>query len=170
MAIDFERILIIGGPGSGKSDLADYLAALTQAPLVRLDEIAFHDASPGSFKDPSDRGRRLKMVDGYSQQQRWVAEGVYFSWLGKSFREAQHIVVLMTPMHVRAHRIRERIYALPEPSRCHEQLSHLLAKNQEYDELFTSRIAGFLKPFEDKIRIFNGPGKARKHFKRLLNL
>lgn len=168
MDIGFNRIHVIGGPGSGKSELADYLSTLMMAPVIRLDEIAFLDAAQGSFNAPSERAIRLRKVEDYSEQPRWVAEGVYFSWLGKSFRNAQHIVVLMTPSHVRAHNIRKRILASPEHSRFHEQLSYLLSRNEEYDELFASRIAGFLRPFEDKIRIFTGPRKARKHFKRLL--
>lgn len=168
MDIGFDRIHIIGGPGSGKSELASYLSTLTMAPVIRLDEIAFLDAALGSFDAPSERAIRLRKVENYSEQPRWVAEGVYFSWLGKSFRNAQNIVVLMTPSHVRAHNIHQRILASPEPSTLQGQLSYLLSKNNEYDALFASRIAGFLRPFKDKIRVFTGPGKARKHFKRLL--
>ncbi|WP_124412263.1 hypothetical protein [Pseudomonas synxantha] len=163
-----ERIHIIGGPGSGKSELATRLSVLMPAPVVRLDEIAYNDAALGAFGSPTDRDLRLRRVDEYSQQSCWIAEGVYFSWLGKSFREAQHIILLQTPVHIRAHNIQQRLKALPDTATKQAHLEHLLRKNDEYDELFESRISGFLSPFEVKIRVFSGPGKACKHFKRLL--
>lgn len=162
-----DRIHIIGGPGSGKSELASRLYGLTKAPISRLDEIAYFDAAAGSFTNPRDRLSRIKLVNAYSCQPRWIAEGVYFSWLGKSFREAQHIVVLQTPFHLRAENIRQRHDARPAIGEA-GQLEYLLSKNREYDLLFESRIAGFLKPFSDKVSVFLGPGKAYKHFKRLL--
>jgi adenylate kinase family enzyme len=168
MSKSLNRLHIIGGPGSGKSELAARLAALIDAPTIQLDDIAFHGGASGRFDNPTTRVSRIKLVDEYSSEPRWIAEGVYFSWVGKSFREAHQIIVLKTPEHIRAHNIRQRMRARGKCISTADHLNYLLQKNCEYDLLFQERIAGFLIPFQDKVRVFSGSGKAYKHFQRVL--
>lgn len=164
--MQYNRIHIIGPAGSGKTELAARLSKLFGHPTLNLDCLAYTDAISGTFEQPRSRTERLASVENYSKLEYWIAEGAYFSWLGKSFKHAEIIVRLNPPSHIRAHNLRRR-HSSFNNNEVNTRLSHLLEQNSSFDALFNQRISGFLQPFNDKLKTFTGPGKAYKFFARL---
>ncbi|HEU5097960.1 MAG TPA: hypothetical protein VFU22_02875 [Roseiflexaceae bacterium] len=70
------RIHIIGGPGSGKTVLAQKLGATFGIPVYQLDEIAFE--GPEFTKRPLET--RLDDVRRIAAQHTWVTEGIFIGW------------------------------------------------------------------------------------------
>lgn len=98
-----ERILIIGGPGSGKSTLGRALAARLDLPVHELDLIA--RAGGGRAAMTSDEERRAD-VAAILASPRWVAEGVHLGWTQPLIEAAQLVVWLD---HVTARQSSQRI-------------------------------------------------------------
>jgi adenylate kinase family enzyme len=101
------KIHIIGGPGSGKSYLAAILSGKYSLPILDLDTI-FWDNRSSHYDIKADPLERNKVLDVFLEQKAWVVEGVYYSWLSSSFRKADVIIVLTTPVWLRALRIIRR--------------------------------------------------------------
>ncbi|WP_137804838.1 adenylate kinase [Pseudomonas sp. G(2018)] len=75
--MDLTRTLIIGNSGSGKSWLAERLAAHLKVPCVDLDSIHWL-SDEHSIARP--RGEALGMARIAASEERWVIEGVY-DWI-----------------------------------------------------------------------------------------
>jgi len=73
----FARTVIVGNGGSGKSWLAQRLAAALSASTVDLDEIHW---LPGGFNARREPSIAIEMVRAKAAEDRWVIEGVY-GWL-----------------------------------------------------------------------------------------
>ena len=69
-----KRVLVIGGPGTGKSTLARRLHAITGLPLFHLDRLYFR---PGWQKTPKDEWQRL-MAE-LAAREEWIMDGCYDS-------------------------------------------------------------------------------------------
>ena len=69
------KIHIIGGPGSGKSFLADRLSRQLGIPHYDLDDLQWDNAAGyGTKPDPPERDALLSQI---LQKEAWVIEGDY---------------------------------------------------------------------------------------------
>jgi adenylate kinase family enzyme len=84
------RILIVGGPGTGKTVLAQRLGSRLSAPVIGLDALAH---APGSSRT-LDLPERLTAVRAVAEQSRWVCEGVYLDWTDELAHRAEVVVWL----------------------------------------------------------------------------
>lgn len=148
------KIHIIGGPGSGKTTLAKIFARQLECDVLHLDSIAYCN---GDFGTPTDREYRLKEVSIFTKRERWVVEGVYFSWVGSSFKHCDKILFLSVDKYRRKLNILSKLSKRNHltSKQFEQQKERLLQSNEEFDELFDKRIYGFLKKFQDKIVVKN---------------
>lgn len=132
------RIHIIGGPGSGKSYFAGILSEKYSIPLLDLDTI-FWDNRFSHYGIKADPLERNKALDTFLEQNSWIVEGVYYAWLGSSFRKADLIIALTTSVWLRDVRIIKRFLMRKlglRPSKKKETfqgLVNLLKWNHGYD-------------------------------------
>jgi len=144
------KIHIIGGPGSGKTTLAKRFSRDLKCDTQHLDKIAYID---GDFDLPSSRAHRLNMVSQYTKNNNWVAEGVFFSWVGSSFKHSDLIVILDIDKDTRCENILSKLKNRAGLSNAQhtKHRERLLRSNELFDELLETRIRGFLKKFDHKV-------------------
>jgi len=85
-----ERILIVGGMGTGKTTLARRIAAASKVPLHHLDDLAYPEGT-GSSASPYDLRQAAVRI---AESPRWVAEGIHLGWTDPLLRAADVILWL----------------------------------------------------------------------------
>jgi cytidylate kinase len=105
------RVLIVGGPGTGKTTLGRSLASALGVPHTDLDRLAYEQPAPGApfwqwTQVPDDRRRAaaqaLAATDG------WVADGLFAGWTAPLRDAADTIVWLDLPAAVATWRVVRR--------------------------------------------------------------
>ena len=98
------KIHIIGGPGSGKSFLADNLSKQFDTPHYDLDDLQWDNVANdyGTKRNPQERDVLLNQI---LQKDDWIIEGVYFAWCKQCFEDADKIYVLDVPRYQCRYRI-----------------------------------------------------------------
>ena len=107
----------------------------------------------GDFENPTSREYRLNQLSRFTQEEHWIIEGVYFSWVGSSFKHCDKIIFLSLDKDLRKINILKRLSARKDLTieQLEKQKARLLKSNDNYDALFNKRISGFLEKFEKKI-------------------
>ncbi len=152
--LQYRKIHIIGGPGSGKTFSSTKLQALTNLNAYDLDKV-FWDQNKNAYVRSSEEHRAEKLSQVLSQEN-WIIEGVYYKWLADSFRDADLIVILNPPVLLRQWRIFKRFlkrkFILGQFRK--ESLSSFMEMylwNQKYDNDNMVRILDFLTEYNHKI-------------------
>ena len=101
------KIHIIGCSGSGKTYLAKQLSEKLNIPRFDLDDIQW-DNSTGGYGVKIPPEKRDSLLCGILQNDNWIIEGVYYSWVEKSFEDADKIYVLDVPKYLYKFRIVSR--------------------------------------------------------------
>lgn len=70
----FDRILIMGNGGAGKTWLARRLGECLHHPIIHLDDMHWE---PGRYGVARDRTLRNEMVQAVAEHDTWIMEGVY---------------------------------------------------------------------------------------------
>lgn len=95
------KVHIIGGPGSGKTTLAQQLAQVVAAPVYSLDEVAYENGA-GAKYPLATRHQKIQEILG---QPTWITEGVFLWWIEPLLAAATTIVWLDLPWPVAVWRI-----------------------------------------------------------------
>lgn len=92
------KILILGGPGSGKSTYAHKLAKRLCLPVFNLDDIFWQTENVKPFSQKRSEQERVALITHIlSQNESWIIEGVYTKeWVEPIYTEATHILYLNT--------------------------------------------------------------------------
>lgn len=101
--MSFQKIIVIGYPGSGKSTFARALQARTGLPLIYLDMLYWNPDKTTVSGDEFDR--RLEAV---LKTDRWIIDGNYNRTLKKRIRECDAVFFLDYPPSVCLDGIRAR--------------------------------------------------------------
>ena len=86
---EISRIAIIGGPGTGKSTLANNLGKELNLPIYHLDGI-HHLAN----WVPRDKEERDKIILEKTQEPKWIIDGTYKATLEERVKKADLIIFL----------------------------------------------------------------------------
>jgi adenylate kinase family enzyme len=143
------RIHLIGSTGSGKSYIAAILSRRLGTPTYDLDDLFWQRdaAAYGVRAEPAERDARLNAI---VQQDAWIIEGVYHSWLGPSFDRADLIVALTPYVLLRDVRVLRRFMLrklglVRSKRESMRDLWHLLRWNHRYDGDNYVRAMEFIK-------------------------
>lgn len=91
---DAKKILVLGGPGSGKSILSFNLGKALNIPVYHLDDIHIKHDITKSGKD-----KRNKEIIKILENNNWIMDGNYRSTLDKRIQKCDIIIFLDYPTH-----------------------------------------------------------------------
>ena len=101
------KIRIIGGSGSGKTTLARKLSKEYGISHYDLDELQW-DNTANDYGTKRDPGEREALLNEILKRDDWIIEGVYYSWCGQCFMDADRIFLLRVPRRTYRYRIIRR--------------------------------------------------------------
>ena len=125
----FQKILIIGSPGAGKSTFARKLSALSGLPLVHLD-LLWHNADRTCVPIEVFDAR----LDEVLKRKQWIIDGNYTRTMRKRLESCDTVFFLDYPLDVCLAGMESRI-GKPRPD--------MPWIEQEFDEEFRQYIIGF---------------------------
>ena len=149
----FHRIRLLGATGSGKSYLAKVIADTSDLVHINLDKLIYEHSPEGKIirKYPEqDRNNTLQKMLSHN---RWIVEGTYYqNWATSSFEQADLILILNIPRHIRYWRIIKRAiqyrYSLP-------RLIMHLKYSYRWEKKHKAKAFETLEPFLHKVREIN---------------
>jgi adenylate kinase family enzyme len=101
------KIHIIGGSGTGKTYLASMLSTKHNVPHYDLDDL-FWNNSANQYGVKTSIEKRDEMLSRILQNEDWIIEGVYYSWLTDSFEKADTVIILDISKSICKYRIIRR--------------------------------------------------------------
>jgi adenylate kinase family enzyme len=101
----FERVLIMGNGGSGKTWLAQRIGEQLRHAIVHLDDIHWE---PGRYGIARDRTLRDEMVMAGAGGQTWVMEGVYGQLVNMALSRATALIWLDLPIEACIANVKQR--------------------------------------------------------------
>ncbi len=149
------KIHIIGGPGSGKTYLAEKLSKELGIRHYDLDELQWDNRSDsyGTKREPDERDRLLADI---LNKNDWIIEGVYYAWCQQCFSDADKIYVLSVPRYKYRYRIirrfvRRKLGLEQGKKETLKSLSQLLKWADKYQQVNLVEIRKLLIPYSDKV-------------------
>lgn len=149
------KIHIIGGPGSGKTFLAEKLSKELGISHFDLDDLQWDNksASYGVKRSPDERDRLLNNVLSHND---WIIEGVYYAWCQQCFADADRIYVLNVPRYKYRYRIirrfvRRKLSLEKGKKENLKSLRELLKWADKYQRANLVEIRKLLIPYSDKV-------------------
>ena len=95
MANRFNKILVVGRPGSGKTRFSDRLGRLTGRKITHLDK---HIWGPNWKKVSNAKELRRKKMEKLTSANQWVLDGHYLDDIEKRIEKADTIVLFDMPI------------------------------------------------------------------------
>lgn len=149
------KIHIIGGPGSGKSFLAEKLSRELGIPHYDLDDLQWDNKSVsyGAKRSQDERDRLLNDVLSHND---WIIEGVYYAWCQQCFADADRIYVLNVPKYKYRYRIirrfvRRKLGLEKGKKENLKSLRELLKWADKYQKVNLAEIRRLLIPYSGKV-------------------
>jgi adenylate kinase family enzyme len=101
-----KRVMIVGGPGSGKSTFACQLGEQSGLPVVHMDHIHWKPGWEERSRDEKDR-----MTHEVHMQDEWIFEGGHSRTYDERVARADTFVWLDVPILLRVYRVLKRLFA-----------------------------------------------------------
>jgi adenylate kinase family enzyme len=156
--LQYRKIHIIGGPGSGKTFSSTKLQALMSLNAYELDKV-FWDQNEIVYVRSSEESRTEKLNQ-ILVLENWIIEGVYYKWLADSFRDADLIIILNPPVFIRQWRIfnrflKRKFFQGQYRKEKFESFMEMFWWNQKFDKDNMIRILSFTSKHKAKIIFCN---------------
>lgn len=101
-----KKIFILGGPGSGKSYIAEKLSATLKITHTKLDDIYWQN----DFKARNPATTRDKLIRESASKKQWIIEGAYCApWIYPALDKADSIILIKTSHTTQRLRLIKRI-------------------------------------------------------------
>lgn len=149
------KIHIIGGPGSGKSFLADNLSKQFDIPHYDLDDLQWDNVANdyGTKRNLQERDALLNQI---LQKDDWIIEGVYFAWCKQCFDDADKIYLLDVPQYKCRYRIvrrfiRRKLGIEKGKKESLKSLIDLLKWTDKFNKVNLPKIRKILSPYSYKV-------------------
>lgn len=149
------KIHIIGGPGSGKSFLAETLSKQLGIAHYDLDNLQWDNAAEGygTRRDPKERDALLNNI---LKQNDWIVGGVYYAWCLQCFEDADQIYVLEVPRRTYRSRIirrflKRKLGLEKGKKETLQSLKDLLKWADHYQEKNLTEIRKILEAYPEKV-------------------
>ena len=85
----FNKISIVGGPGTGKTTLSNILSNISGLPVLHLDGVHFMPNWKTRDKQEQD-----KIILDYIKQEKWILDGTYSNTIKERFASSDLIIFL----------------------------------------------------------------------------
>jgi adenylate kinase family enzyme len=166
--MQYKKIHIIGGPGSGKTYCAKIISNNYNIPYYDLDNIFWNNTNSG-YGVKKDKNKRDKELSNILNKDKYILEGVYYSWLKKSFTTADIIIVINTPVYIRDFRIikrfiKRKLGLLNSKKETLKDLYNLLKWNHQYDIKNMVNALAMINDLNDNIFHFNSSQEVINEF------
>ncbi|MFC4411799.1 DNA topology modulation protein FlaR [Chungangia koreensis] len=154
------KIYVLGSVGSGKTTLARQLSAKLGIPHYETDNFVWSRHPEGDIRNSIEVRDSLFLQAIHSSS--WIIEGVHIDWNEEGFKQADIIVFLDLPLHIRRRQfilryfrqITGREQANYRPS--FAMLKKMFVWNRYFEETMRPMLLGMLTPYKEKvIRITN---------------
>lgn len=166
---EINRISIIGGPGTGKTTLADKLGKKLHIPVYHLDGI--HHLENWV---PRDKEERDKMILEIAKKEKWIMDGTYKSTLEERVKKSDMIIFLKYSKFSRIKGIMERYLKnrnkeKPEIPGCKEKMNKEFFKFTFcWDKTNRNIVQEILENYKDKeIYIFRNRKQLHKWYREV---
>jgi len=149
------KIHIIGGPGSGKTYLAEKLSGQLGIPHYDLDDLQW-DNEAASYGKKRDVGERDALLSEILRKDDWIIEGVYYAWCGQCFADADRIYLLSVPGYQYRYRmirrfIRRKLGLESGKKENLKSLTALLRWAEKYQKENLVEIRNILSQYKEKV-------------------
>lgn len=149
------KIHIIGGPGSGKSFLAEKLSKKYNIAHYDLDDLQW-DNKASDYGTKRSSQERAHLLDTILKTDHWIIEGVYFSWCRQCFADADKIYLLNGSLYQCRYRIIRRFFrrklGMEKGKReSFKSLWELLKWTEKYQKENMVEIRKLLSKYPDKV-------------------
>lgn len=171
MIENIKKISIIGGPGTGKSTLANNLGRELNLPVYHLDAIEY-------FKDwkKRDEKERNKIILEKVDEEKWIIDGTYIGTLEKRVKKSDMIIFLNYSAIAKLKGIFSRYLKLkgkerPEIPGCEEKMNWTFIKfTVTWNKVKRKSIEDVLDKNKDKnILIFKNRRELNKWYEKTIN-
>ena len=163
MIRNINKISIVGGPGTGKTTLANNIGKELNLPIYHLDEKNYLENWV-----QRDEKERDKVFLEIANKDKWIMDGTYKSTLAKRMQKSEMIIFLN---YSTLAKIKYRGEERPEIPGCKEKMDlgfikHTITWNKQKRKLINSILD---KNKDKKIMIFNNRVKLNKWYKKEFN-
>lgn len=137
------KIHILGPSGSGKSTCGSALAARYNLPHYDLDDVFWRNET-GEYNRRRTQEDRQRILASILAEDNWITEGIYYSWVGSLFGNADFIFYLDAPRWKRIFRMATRFLKKKILGKKGETVASLM-ELFKWDKTHTAALEGFLK-------------------------
>lgn len=163
----YDKIMITGGSGSGKTFLGKRLSRKRGIKLTSLDEIAYDFSKTMRFDHKRTLAERRKLLDKVLGRKRWIIEGGYFSEHGMIYDQADVIIFLRPSTITRLANTLKRYFARMKQGKnegFRNYLSLTAYNLSSINKWQKHRPEKFKKLFREKIFFFESADEAFRWF------